>query len=75
MKFFPKDMDKMPYGYRSPSDRHMKYQDLYIKNGNVRIHGWFINSDKNDKDKLPTVMMFHGNAGNIGGRLDIIEAY
>lgn len=35
----------------------------------VSIHAWLLLRDKNRSSQLPTILFFHGNAGNIGLRL------
>jgi len=39
------------------------------------LYGWFIFSEKVEEKKLPTVILFHGNAGNIGYRIPYIRAF
>ena len=53
----------------TPSNIGLDYEDVYFttKDG-YKLHGWFI-PGKNDF----TFVWFHGNAGNIGDRLDYIE--
>jgi pimeloyl-ACP methyl ester carboxylesterase len=60
-------------GFRDPMESYqLPYEDCYIttKDG-VRIHCWLILQE--NKQLCPTVILFHGNAGNIGYR--IINAY
>ena len=46
------------------------YQDVYlITSDSIKINGWFLA----DKDARYTLLFFHGNAGNIGDRLDKLE--
>ncbi len=45
------------------------FEDVYIKTqDNIRINGWFIPADK----ARYTLLFYHGNAGNIGHRLEKI---
>lgn len=57
-----------PDGYRNPGEYGFEFEDLKIatKDG-ASLHGWFLKQ----KDPLnsPTIIFFHGNAGNIGNRL------
>lgn len=59
-----------PHRLRSPEEqRILEYEDHYItcpKDG-VTIHAWWCL--KGSKALLPTILFFHGNAGNIGLRL------
>ncbi|MBI4306536.1 MAG: alpha/beta hydrolase [Chloroflexi bacterium] len=50
---------------RTPSSLGLKYRDIWLRTRDrVRIHGWMID-DRSDR----TVLLFHGNAGNISFRL------
>ncbi|GAX09933.1 uncharacterized protein FisN_11Lh078 [Fistulifera solaris] len=67
----PKSPRRNPRGYRSPSE----YEDLPFESimmpcpDGVKIHSWLIFHDNNVNKQVPTVIFFHGNAGNIGLRL------
>ncbi len=62
--FFPvKDTAITPLAINVP------FQDVYIEvSANIRINGWFIPKDTAHY----TILFFHGNAGNIGDRLEKI---
>lgn len=53
----------------TPADFSMKYDDVWFESaGGVRLHGWYVPSAGSR-----TLMLFcHGNAGNIGDRVDNI---
>jgi len=52
------------HGMRSPSEIRLPFEEHYITTkDNVKIHSWLI---KQDNDVCPTIIYFHGNAGNIG---------
>ncbi|RLN38522.1 hypothetical protein BBJ28_00008560 [Nothophytophthora sp. Chile5] len=55
-------------GYRHPGEFAIDYEDLMIpsKDG-VHVHAWFMKQP--DLGTRPTLIFFHGNAGNIGYRL------
>jgi len=55
-------------GYRSPSEHNIPFDDVYItcKDG-TRIHCWLLKQE--NAAICPTIVFFHGNAGNIGFRL------
>ena len=77
MPNFPSAADKYPEanppGYVSPSEYNYDFDVLNIPTGDgYHLHGWFIRQAKDFKNK-PTVIFFHGNAGNIGGRLPTVE--
>jgi len=53
-----------------PSSAGMPFKDIYIiTEDNVRINSWFISNPK----ARYTILFFHGNAGNIGDRIDKLE--
>mmetsp|Transcript_23737 Transcript_23737/g.27294 ORF Transcript_23737/g.27294 Transcript_23737/m.27294 type:complete len:181 (+) Transcript_23737:24-566(+) len=57
-----------PLGFRNPSEQDLEYDDIeIITKDKVKLCGWFI-YHSNPKD-YPTIIFFHGNAGNIGNRL------
>jgi len=57
-----------PQGYLSPSEYSLNYEEHYLlTKDNVKIHCWLLLQDP--KARSPTVVFFHGNAGNIGFRL------
>ncbi len=50
----------------------LSYEDVYFKSADgVRLNGWFIPASPSS----PTVLLCHGNAGNIGHRLGIIRIF
>lgn len=54
----------------TPGDVGLTYEDVtFTTEDNVRLHGWYIPADH----ARATVLYFHGNAGNISGRLQTIE--
>ena len=66
---FPRDN---PEGYRDPSDVDLKYEDVNIKTPDgLNLHGWFV-KDSFSRHK-PTIIVFQGNAGNIGYRIPYIQ--
>lgn len=55
-----------------PEDRGMAFEDVYLfTSDDVRIHGWFVSAP----DSRGTILFFHGNAGNISGRLESISFF
>lgn len=56
----------------TPEDRGMAFEDVYLfTSDEVRIHGWFVPAN----DSRGTILFFHGNAGNISGRLESISIF
>jgi fermentation-respiration switch protein FrsA (DUF1100 family) len=62
-----------PSGMRSPTERGMKYEDVWMHTPDgEKIHGWYIPSSA-DEATAPTVLFLHANAGNLGLRIDLFE--
>ena len=67
----PRHPAQNPRRYRSPSEHNIPFETHMIKcEDGVTIHSWLLYhpSSVNNKD-IPTIIFFHGNAGNIGLRL------
>mmetsp|Transcript_61299 Transcript_61299/g.142607 ORF Transcript_61299/g.142607 Transcript_61299/m.142607 type:complete len:402 (+) Transcript_61299:84-1289(+) len=66
-----------PHGWRSPATWSLPYEDAWIvAEDGTRLHAWFVYqaSDKWTKAEAPyTFVYFHGNAGNIGHRLENVK--
>ncbi|KAG9408153.1 Alpha/beta hydrolase domain-containing protein 13 [Aphanomyces cochlioides] len=57
-----------PEGYRVPSEYGIDYEDVFVTcSDGVKIHSWLMKQPS--RQSLPTIVFFHGNAGNIGYRL------
>ena len=53
----------------TPSDVGLNYEDVYLTSADgIELHGWFIPGESEI-----VLAWFHGNAGNIGDRLDYIK--
>lgn len=65
----PQTPRENPPGYRSPADHGIHdYEEHFIKTDDgATIHAWLLLHP--DSLSLPTVVYFHGNAGNMGFRL------
>lgn len=69
--FFP----SVGYSAAKPSDIRLLYEDVYfLTPDGLKIHGWFVPAKKDPQEAL-TFLFFHGNAGNIGNRLEKIEMF
>ena len=54
----------------TPESFRLTYKDAYFTTEDGKtLHGWFFPGDKGD----PVLLHFHGNAGNISHRLDLIR--
>ena len=64
-----------PRNYRSPAEHSIPFEEHFIPCADgVIIHAWVLFSKKSTNEQRasrPTVLFFHGNAGNIGLRLPI----
>ncbi|KAG8190730.1 hypothetical protein JTE90_024863 [Oedothorax gibbosus] len=53
-----------------PSLFGLPFESIFIKTADgVKLHAFFIKQDSSIIDRVPTILYFHGNAGNIGHRL------
>mmetsp|Transcript_25142 Transcript_25142/g.32803 ORF Transcript_25142/g.32803 Transcript_25142/m.32803 type:complete len:356 (-) Transcript_25142:168-1235(-) len=69
MPGLPKRPQENPEGFRSPADYGIEYEDMYATTSDgITVHGWLMKQQKDPQSK-PTIIFFHGNAGNIGFRL------
>ncbi len=58
--------------HSTPGELGLEYEDVQLEPAaGARIHGWWIPTD----NSRGTVIFFHGNAGNIGDRLDSIKEF
>lgn len=74
---YPSPEDKYPESnppmYRSPGEYYYDFDTLQLLTADgFKLHGWFIKQKKNF-EKCPTIIFFHGNAGNIGARLPNVD--
>lgn len=66
----PRRPSKNPRGYRNPKEHNVDFEDCRIPcSDGVVIHAWLLWSSNNPPTSTPTILFFHGNAGNIGLRL------
>ena len=78
---FPKTPDDNPVGHRTPDEwgidgeqliktrsKAIRYEDKMLATSDgERIHTWLLLQDQSET--APTIIYFHGNAGNMGFRL------
>ena len=57
------------------TDMDIQPRDIYVKNNKATIHGWLFQQrqQQQQSDKCKTVLISHGNAGNISNRGKIIK--
>lgn len=69
----PRSPRDNPKGYRSPEERLLPFETHEIETEDgIKLHSWLIlanNPETPPSIKPPTVLFFHGNAGNIGVRI------
>lgn len=75
----PRHPSQNPRRYRSPSEHNVPFETHMIPCADgTTIHSWLLYHPENSsqKKKVPTIIFFHGNAGNIGLRLpNAIQMY
>jgi fermentation-respiration switch protein FrsA (DUF1100 family) len=56
----------------TPEEFRLQYKEAYFntEDGN-QLHGWFFPAEKDG----PVILHFHGNAGNISHRLDLVQPF
>lgn len=77
----PRHPSQNPRKYRSPSEHNLPFEThMIVCEDGVKIHSWLLyhptSSSSSNNEDIPTIMFFHGNAGNIGLRLpNAIQMY
>jgi hypothetical protein len=63
----------MPEVAATPADAGLAYEDVaFTASDGVELHGWFVPAPEHEAEPL-AVLFCHGNAGNIGHRLDTLR--
>jgi pimeloyl-ACP methyl ester carboxylesterase len=66
----PRRPDSNPRGYRSPTEYNIPFESNMIRcEDGVFVHSWLLLHPNSKAARRPTIVFFHGNAGNIGLRL------
>lgn len=66
----PRRPSSNPRRYRSPSEYNLPFETHMIRcEDGVSIHSWLLLQPHSKSQRKPTIVFFHGNAGNIGLRL------
>mmetsp|Transcript_14774 Transcript_14774/g.21705 ORF Transcript_14774/g.21705 Transcript_14774/m.21705 type:complete len:396 (-) Transcript_14774:615-1802(-) len=59
-----------PRRFRSPAEWGIPFESHMIRcEDGISIHSWLLLHPNSKQQRLPTILYFHGNAGNIGLRL------
>lgn len=60
---------------RDPRELGLIYEDVFFTTADgIRLNGWWVPSAA-EPEKAATVLIFHGNAGNIADRLELIQIF
>ncbi len=61
----------------TPAQTGMSYEEVWFESENGRsLHGWFIPANPEaDLNEAVTILFCHGNAGNISGRVSLMQTY
>ena len=66
---FPRPNRLNPKGYKNPKEIGVEYENVNFKTQDgVKLNAWLMFSSVDSKN-APTLLYFHGNAGNIGLRM------
>jgi fermentation-respiration switch protein FrsA (DUF1100 family) len=66
----PRENDRNPPGYRSPEEHDLPFENVSITTDDgVRLHAWLITQPSEVVSLRPTLLLLHGNAGNVGVRV------
>lgn len=73
----PRRPSQNPRRYRSPAEHDIPFESHMIAcQDGVKIHSWLLLHPDSRNAQKPTIIFFHGNAGNIGLRLpNAIQMY
>ena len=64
-----------PRGFRSPEEYGLRHDEVWLRaDDGVRLHAWLVLQPAEAAATAPTLIFFHGNAGNLGFRLPNIKA-
>lgn len=74
--YFPSVSGQYPHdnspGYRDPGEARLNYEDVKILTSDgINLHGWLVKTQ--NPAQTPTIVVFQGNAGNIGWRIPIVS--
>jgi fermentation-respiration switch protein FrsA (DUF1100 family) len=59
----------------TPAKIRLPFQNAVVDSGNgLKLHGWFVPAEATDRPH-PTLLFFHGNAGNVSYNLDRLRLF
>lgn len=68
--YHPQQPPESKYYIEQPSLYNLPYENInLITSDSVKIHSYLLKQPENLLSRVPTIVFFHGNAGNIGQRL------
>ncbi|MCP5151725.1 MAG: alpha/beta hydrolase [Ectothiorhodospiraceae bacterium] len=56
----------------TPAAAGLDYRDVWLDADGERLHGWFVPGPIGDHGPTPVVLFLHGNAGNLGDRIETL---
>jgi fermentation-respiration switch protein FrsA (DUF1100 family) len=60
----------------TPHSAGLAFEDVEVRTEDgEKLHGWWVPAPSGDKAACGTVLLFHGNAGNISHRLDYLRMF
>ena len=69
MVFFPSSTIE-----RTPADVGLEFETVtLITEDGERLGAWFVPAAESDRRQVPVVLLCHGNAGNVGHRVELLE--
>lgn len=71
----PRTVQSNPRSFRSPAEYGLRFEEIWLRaRDGVLLHSWLVLQPEGASATAPTLVFFHGNAGNIGYRLPNLKA-
>jgi fermentation-respiration switch protein FrsA (DUF1100 family) len=70
----PRSVKQNPKGMRSPAEHGLEFEDVadLVAEDGVKLSAWLIKAARDSRQR-PTLVYMHGNAGNIGHRIELFR--
>ncbi|XP_065843654.1 protein ABHD13-like [Oscarella lobularis] len=73
--YYPEQPESARVFVQTPNTVGLPYENVFLETDDgVRITGYFVPQSLDRRREAPTMLYFHGNAGNIGHRLNNVQA-
>jgi fermentation-respiration switch protein FrsA (DUF1100 family) len=60
----------------TPAHIGLRFENVVLTTADgVHVHGWFVHSPSENPPPRPALLFFHGNAGNISHRIEMIQQF